>query len=118
LFSIPEPKARGISRKFSKHCRIDDPQAIILSVDRRKAVSLRVLLFVTWRGLKNKNQLDATYYFIVLLIGSTCFGHYYAHHAIACSPDTTPAYPHLTSNLQKPKNETTVVVINFIVASS
>jgi len=30
--------------------------------------------------LKNKNQLDATYYFIVLLIDSTCFGHYYAHH--------------------------------------
>jgi len=30
--------------------------------------------------LKNKNQLDATYYFIVLLIGSTCFRHYYAHH--------------------------------------
>jgi len=29
--------------------------------------------------LKSKNQLDATY-FIVLLIGSTCFGHYYAHH--------------------------------------
>jgi len=27
-----------------------------------------------------KNQLDATCYFIVLLIGSTCFGHYYAHH--------------------------------------
>jgi hypothetical protein len=27
-----------------------------------------------------KNQLDATYYFIVLLICSTCFGHYYAHH--------------------------------------
>jgi len=26
-----------------------------------------------------KNQLDATYYFTVLLIGSTCFGHYYAH---------------------------------------
>jgi len=30
--------------------------------------------------LKNKNQLDATYYFIVLPIGSTCFGHYCAHH--------------------------------------
>jgi len=29
--------------------------------------------------LKNKNQLDATYYFIVLLIGSTCFRHYCAH---------------------------------------
>ena len=32
------------------------------------------------RGLKNKYQLDATYYFTVLLTGSTCFGHYYAHH--------------------------------------
>jgi len=32
------------------------------------------------KNLKNKSQLDATYYFIVLLIGSTCFGHYYAHH--------------------------------------
>ena len=30
--------------------------------------------------LENKKQLDVTYYFIVLLIGSTCFGHYYAHH--------------------------------------
>ena len=48
-----------------------------------------------------KNQLDATYYFIVLLIGSTCFGHYYAHHqelatmmlitTLVCRPDTTPA---------------------------
>ena len=27
-----------------------------------------------------KIQLDATSYFIVLLIGSTCFGNYYAHH--------------------------------------
>ena len=27
-----------------------------------------------------KNQLDATYYFIVLVTGSTYFGHYYAHH--------------------------------------
>ena len=26
-----------------------------------------------------KKELDATYYFIVLLKGSTCFGHYYAH---------------------------------------
>ena len=34
----------------------------------------------TFYNLKNKNQLDATYYFIVLLLGSTCFGHYFAHH--------------------------------------
>ena len=36
------------------------------------------LLTSVW--LKNKSQLDATYYVIVHLIGSTCFGHYYAHH--------------------------------------
>ena len=33
--------------------------------------------FDNWRI---KNQLDATCYFIELLIGSACFGHYYAHH--------------------------------------
>jgi len=49
--------------------------------------------------LKNKNQLDAIYYFIALLIGSACFGH-------------------LTSNLQQTKDRTTNVVINIIVASS
>jgi len=27
---------------------------------------------------ESKNQLDATYYFIVLVIGSICFGHYCA----------------------------------------
>jgi len=37
---------------------------------------------------------------------------------IACSPDTTPAYPHLTSNLHQPKNGTTNVIINIIVVSS
>ena len=26
------------------------------------------------------NPIDVTYYFIVLLIGSTYFGHYYTHH--------------------------------------
>jgi len=35
---------------------------------------------VVFRKLKKKNQLDATYSFIVLLIGLTCFGHYYADH--------------------------------------
>ena len=38
--------------------------------------------------------------------------------ALACSPDTTAAYQHLTSNIQQTKNETTSVVINIIVASS
>jgi len=35
-----------------------------------------------------------------------------------CSPDTTPAKPHLTSTLQQTKNETTNVLINITVASS
>ena len=30
--------------------------------------------------LKNKIKLDATYYFIMLMLGSTFFGHHYAHH--------------------------------------
>jgi len=42
--------------------------------------SLESYFFEIIRLLKNKNQLDATYYFTVLLIGSTCFRHYYAHH--------------------------------------
>jgi hypothetical protein len=29
---------------------------------------------------KEENQLDATQYFIALVISSTCFGHHYAHH--------------------------------------
>ena len=97
------------------------------------------------------NQLDVTFYFILLLIDSTRFGHYYAHHqelttimlittlvvsflvccvldvrcgsaaviswlqaeacASACSPDIAPVEPHLTSNTQQTKNETTNVVI-------
>ena len=75
------------------------------------------------------------------MIGSTCFGHYYAHHqeltttvlittwavrflgccwlqAIACSQDTYPACLHLTSNHQQPKNRTAHVVISTIVVSS
>ena len=29
--------------------------------------------------LKNKIQLDVTYYFIMLMLVSSCFGHHYAH---------------------------------------
>jgi len=35
---------------------------------------------VTSLMTENKIQLDATYYFIMLMLGSTCFGHHYAHH--------------------------------------
>ena len=39
-----------------------------------------VMVRYTAVELKNKNQLDATYCFVILMIGSTCFGHCYAHH--------------------------------------
>jgi len=29
----------------------------------------------TYKALKNKMQVVATYYFIMLMLGSTCFGH-------------------------------------------
>jgi len=43
-------------------------------------MEVRQRVLGTETELKNKNQLDATCHFIVLLIGSTCFEHYYAHH--------------------------------------
>ena len=30
--------------------------------------------------VEKKNQIDATEWFIALIIGSTCFGHLYTHH--------------------------------------
>jgi len=69
----------------------------------------QIFLLVNWTPiqLKNKNQLDATYYFIVLVIGSTCFAHYYTHHQELATI--------MSISLQ---NETTNVVINIIIASS
>ena len=32
--------------------------------------------------MKNKIQLDSTYCFIMLMLGSICFGHHYAHHQV------------------------------------
>jgi len=38
--------------------------------------------------MKRENQLDATQWFIELMIRSTHFGHYYAHHrATSLNPD-------------------------------
>jgi len=76
------------------------------------------------------NQLDATYYLIVLLIGSTYFGHYYAHHQeletimlittlvvsflVCCRLEVRCGLAGVVSNLQQTKNETTNVVMNII----
>ena len=71
---------------------------------------LSLLTFI-WQNVKNKNQLDATYYFIVLLIGSTCFGHYYAHHQelttiMSCFSLQPGHYSSLTApNLQPTANQ-------------
>ena len=71
-----------------------------------------------FEGLKNKNQLDATYYFTVLLIGSTCFGHYYAHYQELA---TIMLITTLVVSFCKDwggASLRTNVVINIIVASS
>ena len=73
-------KLEFLFKGSEKHNGVDNNLAKIL----REEKSMNMLLWVAERcngcnELKNKNQLNATYYFIVL-IGSTCFGHYYAHH--------------------------------------
>ena len=35
---------------------------------------------IYWRCVENKNQLDATEWIIALIICSTCFGDFHAHH--------------------------------------
>jgi len=59
--------------------------------------------------MKNKIQLDAAYYFIMLMLGSTCFEHHYAH----CQELTTIAL--VTTQAE---NQTAYVVANAIVVSS
>jgi len=57
------------------------------------------------------HDYNVDYHIGRLVLGLLCVGRTYI-------PDTTPANPHLTSNLQQTKNETTNVVINIIVVSS
>ena len=58
----------------------------------------------------------------MLMLGSTCFGHHYAHHqeltTTAFGPETDPSYLHLTPNQQQLENQTVYVVTNAIVVSS
>jgi len=77
--------------------------------------------------MKNKIQLDATYYFIMLMLCSTCFGHHCVHHQelttiafgyrigrlvleLAFGQDTHPSCLHLTSNQQQLENQTAYAV--------
>jgi len=50
-----------------------------------KKIEYVILFDVYWTvrhldNAKDKIQIEATYYFIILLLGSTCFEHHYAHH--------------------------------------
>ena len=40
----------------------------------------RTIMPIIRMMLKNKIQLDAIYYFIMLMLCSKCFAHHYAHH--------------------------------------
>jgi len=67
-----------------QHIRYDcETQAVIKAIIEPQHCKLSWVTAdynVQHHNWRIKYQLDATYYFIVLLIGSTCFGHYYAHH--------------------------------------
>ena len=52
-------------------------KAIYLSLHKKSSMNYCKTNADNWRI---KNQLDAICYPIILLIGLTCFGHYYAHH--------------------------------------
>ena len=91
--------------------------------------------------LNNKIQLNATYYFIMLMLGSTCFGHHYAHHQefttialvttyavwfssfqtqgylTAFGPETHTSCLHLTPNQHQLEKQKAYVVTNAIVVS-
>jgi len=71
-----------ICRTHKKYLTRNKCENVLLATKSHKLVFLCDVYWTVhhcdnWRI---KNQLDATYYFIVLLTGSTCFGHYYAHH--------------------------------------
>jgi hypothetical protein len=92
--------------------------------------------FITLLTEESKNQAEATWYFIVLLIGSTCFKHYYAHHqelattmlfttlvvsfSVCCMLEVSCSYAGVVSGLQaqaglslRPGNYTSLTAPNL-----
>ena len=51
----------------------------VLCTSYKKSI-LQLLLRHIFECVEKKNQLDATEWSIALIICSTCFGHFYAHH--------------------------------------
>jgi len=66
---------------------------LVTAFSRQKCLANALTIYLHLHTLKNKNQLDATYYFTVLLIGSTFFlTHGSVHHnsmLIKIQPDAT-----------------------------
>jgi hypothetical protein len=75
-----------------------------ISIDRYSKKKILITSSDNWRI---KNQQDATYYFIVLRIGWTCLGLYYAHHQESAGCSLQPGhYSSLTApNLQHTANQ-------------
>ena len=71
----PYTSAWNTANDFNSIWRHED--AIYMEVNRAKTHRHYTEYTTDWRI---KNQLDTTNYFIVLLMGSTCFRHYYTHH--------------------------------------
>jgi hypothetical protein len=60
-------------RRPVEKCQWPEKQVIPFEFDMRVSMHRRYM----WR---RRNQLDVTWWFIVLMNRSTCFGHSYAHH--------------------------------------
>ena len=68
-----------VKMRITNVVNLKGPDLTDLRRSKRKGM-VTCLSYPDLKYLKNKIQLDATYYFIVLLIGLTYFGHCYAHH--------------------------------------
>jgi len=51
----------------------------MVSVITKVTITEKQIMVIS-TDVENKNQLDATEWFIARIIRSTCFGHFYAHH--------------------------------------
>jgi len=71
-YSFYTEETHPVLPQMQQNCYVPHPLVYSLMVYQYCPKHLGV-----WRI---RNQLDASYYFILLLIGSTCFGYYYAHH--------------------------------------
>jgi hypothetical protein len=66
-----------MSEKCHDHTQPKGPE---ISFEQHPTRKPEILQRVSRICVEKKNQLDVTEWFIALILHSTCFGHFYAHH--------------------------------------